>query len=71
MRFNSAIKGLKSLKTPVTGVLNNLNNSVLNVIKVPSCTLAVRSAAGRSKTGTIERSLKFYADRLKSTFAIL
>jgi len=33
MGFNSAFKGLKLLKTPVTGVLNNLNDPVLNVLK--------------------------------------
>ena len=33
MRFNSAFKGLKLLKTPGTGVLNNLNDPVLNVLR--------------------------------------
>jgi len=36
MGFNSALKGLKLLKTPRMGVLNNLNNPVLNVLKAKS-----------------------------------
>jgi len=34
MGFNSAFKGLKLLKTPGNGRLNNLNDPVLNVLKV-------------------------------------
>jgi len=33
MGFNSAFKGLKLLKTPDNGRLNNLNDPVLNVLK--------------------------------------
>jgi len=33
MRFNSAFKGLKLLKNPGNGRLNNLNDPVLNVLK--------------------------------------
>jgi len=33
MGFNSAFKGLKLLKTPGNGRLNNLNDPVLNVLK--------------------------------------
>jgi len=32
MGFNSAFKGLKLLKTPGNGRLNNLNDPVLNVL---------------------------------------
>ena len=32
MGFNSAFKGLKLLKTPGNGSLNNLNDPVLNVL---------------------------------------
>ena len=32
MGFNSAFKGLKLLKTPGTGHLNNLNDPVLNAL---------------------------------------
>ena len=32
MGFNSAFKGLKLLKTPRNGRLNNLNDPVLNVL---------------------------------------
>jgi len=34
MEFNSAFKGLKLLKTPGNGRLNNLNDPVLNVLRV-------------------------------------
>jgi hypothetical protein len=33
MGFNSAFKGLKLLKTPGKGRLNNLNDPVLNVLR--------------------------------------
>jgi len=33
MGFNSAFKGLKLLKNPGNGRLNNLNDPVLNVLK--------------------------------------
>jgi len=33
MGFNSAFKGLKLLKTPGNGRLNNLNDPVLNVLR--------------------------------------
>jgi len=33
MGFNSAFKGLKVLKTPGNGRLNNLNDPILNVLK--------------------------------------
>ena len=33
MGFNSAFKGLKLLKTPVTGVYTILNDPVLNVLR--------------------------------------
>jgi len=33
MEFNSAFKGLKLLKKPGNGHLNNLNDPVLNVLK--------------------------------------
>jgi len=39
MGFNSAFKGLELLKTPVTGVLNNLNDPVLNVLSKSFCTI--------------------------------
>jgi hypothetical protein len=32
MGFNSAFKGLKFLKTPGNGHINNLNNPALNVL---------------------------------------
>jgi len=34
MGFNSAFKGLKLLKTPGNGRLNNLNDPILNVLIV-------------------------------------
>ena len=42
MEFNSAFKGLKLLKRPGNGRLNNLNEPVLNVlIEVLSFTVAI------------------------------
>jgi len=35
MGFNTAFKGLKLLKNPGNGRLNNLNDPVLNVLKGP------------------------------------
>jgi len=40
MGFNSAFKGLKLLKTPGNGRLNNLNDPVLNVLS-SVCILAL------------------------------
>jgi len=37
MGFNSAFKGLKLLKNPGNGRLNNLNDPVLNVLKTVFC----------------------------------
>jgi len=37
MRFNSAVKGVKIVKNPGNGRLNNLNDLVLNVL-IQSCT---------------------------------
>ena len=34
MGFNSAFRVLKLLKTPGTGVLNNLNDPILNVLTI-------------------------------------
>jgi len=36
MGFNSAFKGLKLLKNPGNGRLNNLNDSYLNVLNTPT-----------------------------------
>jgi len=37
MGYNSAFKGLKLLKSPGNGRLNNLNDPVLNVLRVAKC----------------------------------
>ena len=39
MGFNSAFNGLKLLKKPGNGRLNNLNDPVLNVLTFNNCTL--------------------------------
>jgi len=43
MGFNSAFKGLKLLKTLGMGVLNNLNDPVLNVLIIVGNCMTVHS----------------------------
>jgi len=43
MGFNSAFKGLKIVKKPGNGRLNNLNDPVLNVLNVLSPNRAIAS----------------------------
>jgi len=53
MGFNSAFKGLKTVKNPGNGRLNNLNDPVLNVLTISfgrtpeTCSAAVLSACGQ------------------------
>jgi len=51
MGFNSAFKGLKVLKNPGNGRLNNLNDPVLNVLSLLSHSLS-QSAFVTHHTGT-------------------
>jgi hypothetical protein len=48
MEFNSAFKGLKLLKTPKNGRLNNLNDPVLNMLISAPLVQALRLCTGRT-----------------------
>ena len=61
MGFNSAFKGLKLLKTPGNGRLNNLNDPVLNVLSspgpLPSSYLVLFFTAVHTETPCISSSV--------------
>ena len=62
MGFNSAFKGLKIVKNPGNGRLNNLNNPVLNVLSiyVPIIHIPVNSVFTSAVTGL--RGTKILSD---------
>ena len=63
MGFNSAFKGLKLLKNPGNGRLNNLNDAVLNALKVTRILRRTTVLIFRQSSADIMKIFVFYKQK--------